>query len=124
MVEDKSRGVPVSRPGSFADTNEPPKARSGGDGLLADGLVARAGCLSAIVTAGVGALSMSHVGDVGAVSGLLLLLLAALPVAIAVLLGRGQRNGAKILLGVWLGLLIPSVLVLWFLAMMVSIVAG
>jgi hypothetical protein len=48
----------------------------------------------------------------------------ALPVAIAVLLGRGERNGAKILLGVWLGLLIPAVFVLSFLAMMVSIVAG
>ena len=114
MVEDKSRGVPVSRPGSFADANKPPNARSGGDVLMA-----RAGCLSAIVTAGVCALSMS---SVILVSRLLLLLLVALPVVIVVLLGRGERNGAKVLFGVWLGILIPAVFVLWFMAMTVTMI--
>jgi hypothetical protein len=45
-----------------------------------------------------------------------------LGVANPVLLGRGQRNGAKVLFGVWLGLLIPALFVLWFLGVMVAMI--
>jgi hypothetical protein len=115
MVEDKSHGVPVSRPGSFADTNERAKESGGGGHPIARGLLS-----SAVVTAGVGALSLSDVDALISVVRLLVVLFVLLPVASAVLFARGERYGAKVLFGVWLGLLVPAPFMVWLLAMFAS----
>jgi len=115
MVEDKSRGVPVSRPGSFADTNEPAKEWGGEGHPIARGLLS-----SAIVTAVVAALSLSDIDSLIVVVRLLVVLFVLLPVVSAVPFARGERYGAKVLFGVWLGLLVPAPFMLWLLAMFAS----
>ena len=115
MVEDESRGVRVSQPGSFADTNEPTKESGGGGHPIARGLLS-----SAVVTAVVGALSLADIDSLIAIVRLLIALFVFLPILSAVLFARGERYGAKVLLGVWIGLLVPAPFIVWLLAMFAS----
>ena len=94
------------------------KARtmSGGETQEAGTLptIAGAGCLSALVTGVLVASSLNETLDMFvAIMFVLGALLVALPIVGVLFLAFGKRYGAKVILGVWLGLIVPALFVWW-----------
>jgi len=104
MAEDRPADEPATGPGSIADWNAPPQApdvgASGGrPGCLILGSAGGLSFLAAIVVM-FGPLQSSFL------SVAVILAVVSLPLVMARLLAVGNRRGAWVLFGVWLGLLL------------------
>jgi hypothetical protein len=109
-IEPPDESVP--QPGTFADTDTEIGTRDAAAPAAPSPFLA--GCLSAVVTSGVAVLSLqSDLSSFVALVFLLGALLVSLPLLSVVLLLTGKRGGAKAIIGVWLGLLIPALFVWW-----------